>query len=288
MNINFRIINKVTAIYAIEKELDKIANNNLEFKNLILQLEKLGDLFILGGFIRDISQGDNFKHHLDGFKSNNNIKDKKFRDIDFITSLDSTKLLELVTTYCSRFKVNHLGGIKIIFADFTMDIWALRNNWAFTKNISNYNIHHKLESLANGSFLNFDSIVFDFKSKDIYSSLYNKCIRNNTIDIIKTGKAYLKYSKPKSAILLRCYFLRTTYKFELSGRLCEYLFEVILSLMQREDSMETSISKLLSEYPKYRSGFDWHSYSMFMLYVNFKKNIYIAENAHTVATYNLV
>lgn len=194
--------------------------------------KEITEVYLIGGAIRNLHIG------------------QPVRDLDlmFAKSIENNKnIKELFPINAQK---NRMGGYKLDFAKIALDVWSVDVNWANTANvIKDKQIVTKV--IAQGTFLNFDSLVYALNSRALNVSNFNSCILTNTLDIVGTGKEYLSSNPMGAAIVLRVMFLVRRYGFKCSKRLQNYVKTQIDLVRFSGDAVQFFLN-LLGKYPKYK------------------------------------
>lgn len=130
----------------------------------IFRLREEGDLLLFGGSVREF------------FNSNFEVIP---RDFDIVVNSNHKNFER-----CFRgipFKKNRFDGYKINVDGLIFDIWDLSSTWAFKeKKISDV----RKENLPKTVFLNYDSIVYNLRTGDLYDEGYFKAKKDKLLDIV--------------------------------------------------------------------------------------------------------
>ncbi|WP_456292610.1 hypothetical protein [Pseudomonas sp. AK106] len=160
-----------------------IANNNQTFRKrvvrffnspkradvlgLIKHLSVVGEVLVFGGLLRDIA--------LFGAKSFNS-------DIDLVVDCPASDLSGFFTD--SRWNVvrNKFGGYRLEVGGWTVDVWPVRETWAFKYANVKY---IGRESLLRTTITNWDSVAYSFKDGVIISDpSYLDCLISGELDVV--------------------------------------------------------------------------------------------------------
>ena len=106
--INNQIIGKV------DDYIERNRQKNILFNDFILKISPLGEMFIVGGVIRDISIN------------------KTPNDIDLIIDTPKNNLKPLLDIY--EHSLNRFGGYRFKLNKMTIDLWPMQDHWIFKKN----------------------------------------------------------------------------------------------------------------------------------------------------------
>lgn len=196
----------------VRRTIDILSNENPNLSKFISKLLTNGGLFVVGGFLRNIANA----------KSGS-------RDIDFISTLDTENITNILTNLNLDHSINRMEGIKVKCDNIKIDIWSITKNWSFEKERVKWNLSVSyrpdilIKKIADGSFFNFDSLVLDLKNYNCSVSNYNDCIETNTLDILRKKGRY-KYQNPtREANILRAYFISTRFGLKLSENTKTYI-----------------------------------------------------------------
>ncbi|MEM1590287.1 MAG: hypothetical protein QW175_07705 [Candidatus Bathyarchaeia archaeon] len=130
---------------------------------LISDLIRLGDILVFGGLIRDIA--------LYGTKYFNS-------DIDLVIDCTQTELDKKILENHPLAARNKFGGYRIHQESWTIDLWPIKETWAFKENLVEF---RDISSLLLTTVTNWDSVAYSFKSRKIICS-------NHYLDDLKEGK----------------------------------------------------------------------------------------------------
>ena len=120
-----------------------------EVRFLVDDLSRSGSVVVFGGMIRDLALFGN----------------KIFSsDVDLVVNFnDRNKLVEIVSKY--NYTVNAFGGYRIFLKKWRVDVWNLRDTWAFKEKYVELN---DFKSLLSTTFFNWDAIIYRFDNREIY------------------------------------------------------------------------------------------------------------------------
>lgn len=140
----------------------------LEFRPLakkaISRLAKEGDLLLFGGAVREF------------FNSNFRVIPRDFDIIVNSTIKDFERCFRGIP-----YKKNQFGGYKLNVDGLIFDIWGLSSTWAFKeKKITEV----RKENLPKTVFLNYDSIVYNLCTGDLYDEGFSKAKKDKLLDIL--------------------------------------------------------------------------------------------------------
>lgn len=160
-------------------------------------LHQAGDLYLIGGVLRE-------------YKDKGDIQE--LRDIDIIIDVTSEEAwCEILHKY-SPVK-NSFGGYKMLCRDFVIDVWILKETWAYREGVISCTESERAEYLQETVFLNLDAIIYDIKRDIWYDQIYREAMRSKNIDIVllKNPQLYLN--------IIRAFVLKKRYNMSFSERL---------------------------------------------------------------------
>jgi hypothetical protein len=190
-------VDKINQMMNYLRKLDNSMNK------LLSELEINGSVILIGGAIRD------------ALKQNYNP-----RDIDMILKLNRKANLDYILEMNNiKYRKNRFGGYKIFFDKTTFDIWTIENHWAFKNSL----YEEKIENIEKTTFLNYDSLVYDYSSKELYKQYYDKCREEKVIDIIGNDK-YIKENPSPDINIMRMLKIKRETNYQLSNRSYEYIY----------------------------------------------------------------
>lgn len=151
-----------------------------EVSGFIKSLSEFGEVLVFGGLLRDIA--------LFGVKGFNS-------DIDLVVDCSVDKLASFFFEGELVFSRNKFGGYRVEVGGWTIDVWPIRETWAFKQNHVAY---IGRESLLLTTITNWDAVVFSFKDKKIISApSYLECLRLGELEVVLTE------NPSKSGVLMR-------------------------------------------------------------------------------------
>ncbi len=133
---------------SLKDYLNYTSSKRDELKVFLNVVNEFGESAIFGGMIRDFLLGS----------------PKGFRgDIDIVVNTDSLDELFFVFQNYPITR-NKLGGLRIKLGSWDIDVWKLKDTWAF-KNVNGLNVD--LNNLPYTTFFGLDSISYNLRSKKI-------------------------------------------------------------------------------------------------------------------------
>ncbi|WP_054085435.1 hypothetical protein [Pseudomonas syringae group genomosp. 3] len=135
--------------------------------NFISDLSSAGEVLVFGGLLRDIA--------LFGTRNFNS-------DIDLVVDCSSERLRSFFMSCKYAFNQNKFGGYRLEVGGWSVDVWPIRETWAFNHAGIAYRGH---DSLLLTTITNWDAVVFSFKEKKIISGeYYLDSLRLGELDIV--------------------------------------------------------------------------------------------------------
>ena len=130
-------------------------------------LEKTGNIYLIGGILRE-------------YKDKGEIQ--KIRDIDIIIEVTvESYWQELLKKYQPN--KNKFGGYKLSCSGLIVDIWELKETWAYRNKLIPCNSTDYLKKLPDTVFLNIDAIIYDLKRNIWYDEKYQQAMQSKIIGI---------------------------------------------------------------------------------------------------------
>lgn len=192
---------------------------------LFMMLERAGDLYLIGGVLRE-------------FKDNGNILN--LRDIDIIIDVKEEKIWQdILQTY--QTKKNSFGGYKLTCSGLIVDIWSLRETWAYRNKIVRCAPEKYVEYLSHTVFLNIDTIIYDLKRDIWYDEIYQDTMKRRVLDVV------LEDNPQISLNILRAMVLKKRYSMTYSPKL-KYIMSG--SASHNENFVDELLRIQLSRYHK--------------------------------------
>lgn len=140
------------------------------------------------------------------------------RDIDIVYQTDYSLIQNYLLENGISFKQNTFNGLKFNIDNIQFDVWNIDNHFAFKEKY--YKADFK--NIYKTTFLNYDSIMYDFTNNKLYDKEYTNCINDQLIDII--GKKNLNKNNPNMALsICKVLKLKKEKKYSLSNRAKEYI-----------------------------------------------------------------
>lgn len=145
------------------------SSKRAEVLDFIRHLSDVGEVLVFGGLLRDIA--------LFGAREFNS-------DIDLVVDCSVDRLASFFSRSSLRFHRNKFGGYRLEVGGWTVDVWPIRETWAFK---SNHIVYSGRDSLLFTTITNWDAVAFSFKDKKIISSpSYLECLRLGELDVVLT------------------------------------------------------------------------------------------------------
>ncbi|AMM87668.1 hypothetical protein UP15_01215 [Bacillus pumilus] len=138
---------------------DNLIQENQKIDHLIKHLKHIGDVFLIGGALRDFAL--------------NEVP----RDIDLMIDAPANHLATLLDNY--YYRVNRFGGFNVLIDDVEFDIWSVHNNWAFENNY----YETKFNNITKGAFFNFDAIALNLSDGALDATKFIDAANKKLLDI---------------------------------------------------------------------------------------------------------
>lgn len=191
--------------YFEERKIDKMLTELKRceaINDLFNVLEEGSQIILIGGALRE------------AFKNNYTP-----RDVDIILNPYKESNIESMLRKANiSFNKNRFGGYKVKLKKMIFDIWLMDNHLGF-----NLNIYEKrVENIKETTFLNYDSLVYDYTKKKLYKDYYEECNRRGIIDIIGEEE-YVKKNPYPYTNIVRMLKIQKETRYELSERSLKYI-----------------------------------------------------------------
>lgn len=162
-------------------------------------LYQAGDLYLIGGVLRE-------------YKDKGDIQE--LRDIDIIIDITSEEAWEKLLHRYNPMR-NSFGGYKMLCKDFVIDVWILKETWAYKENIISCAESEYIKYLPETVFLNLDAIIYDLKRGVWYDQQYCKAMKSGEIDIVLERNPHLLLN------IVRAFVLKKRYNMSFSNKLTD-------------------------------------------------------------------
>lgn len=161
----------------------------MKVNELLTDLLEIGDLYVMGGALREFR---------DGWCLAN------IRDLDICMDIHSDGLwIRLLQKY--QHTINRFGGYKFMCDDFKVDVWDVRNTWAFKQGLIDVSAGDYFEKLPQSVFLNLDAICYDLKNNRWNDSIYVEAMETRVLDIVLQENPCIYLNILRSMVLRRTY-----------------------------------------------------------------------------------
>lgn len=210
-----------------------LQNENPLFMQLLSKIREDHNVYVVGGFIRDI------------------INNRQSRDIDMVFDITQEKLMSALEDSNLSYKINRMSGVKILLNNFEADMWTLKNNWAFKSKVIKRNEDKILDNIADGCFYNYDSLVIDINSGNLRAKYYNECVVNKKLDILKKSIIYKERNPTVAANILRALYLNKLHDIGYSDNCMVYIAKKTLKVSSNFNESVKQINLVKTKYPKY-------------------------------------
>ena len=161
-------------------------------------------VFIVGGFLRSVANSENP------------------RDIDVIMNMSNQEVSSFIRRAKVDYTPNRFNGYKINFKSIYVDLWTTETNWAFASKVITLGKPDIISRVAQGTFYNFDSLVFDLRTEKVNVTAYNDCVATRTLDIIRRSSDYIIKNPGKISNIIRALRIRHQYGLNFTTELCRY------------------------------------------------------------------
>lgn len=181
----------------ILKSIENYLNYHPPAEQLFKELYEIGELYLIGGVLREFLDAGDIKN---------------LRDIDIVIN---TKEIDKFNEICLKYQAqkNSFDGYKMMCTDLVVDVWRIEQTWAYRENVIECQENDYLRNLTQTVFYNMDSIVYDIKKDMWYDDVYKKTKENNVLDIVLEENPYIDLN------ILRGMILQSTYDMKYSSKL---------------------------------------------------------------------
>lgn len=210
---------------ALEKRVGRFFSSDMSGRHVVTTFIKYiasaYPTFIFGGMIRDIAL-----FGLAKFDS----------DIDIVVDANQKDLQDLLESYhVGHLVKNKFGGFRFRIQIFDIDIWSVRDTWAFKNKVVEYT---DISSVLDTTLMSWDAILYDVKNgRVICRDEYFSDLSKNRLELIlDTNPNYLG----SIVRVYRAIFWKgATY---LGPKACKYILESYNKLSKDEIIMYETIS----------------------------------------------
>ena len=205
-------------IQIVSKEINTIITRENWTIRLFTELEKAFNIVFFGGVVRDILYGH----------------EQQIRDIDLVLYPKSKSdmdrqgelLRKIVESICgTSYSYNQFNGYKIKGKINAVDIWLLKDTWAFQKELLPMSLSNLLQSV----YLNIDAYAWHYNKKKFVSHCDTRNVR--IIDIV------LEESDCEWLNLIRAVVFSSKYGISLS----EMIIKKLCWMLKEWSSIETEV-----------------------------------------------
>ena len=177
--------------------LEEYLQKNPPAQQLYSDLSKIGNLYLIGGVLRE-------------YRDHNSIQ--ALRDIDIIIENADSQTFDKICRHYHASR-NSFNGYKIKCSDFLTDVWCLEDTWAYQKHILPASPSEYVAKLPFTVFLNIDAIIYDVKNDRWNDKIYQQAMKSRQLDIV------LESNPPIMLNFVRTFILRRRYNMTLSSKL---------------------------------------------------------------------
>lgn len=200
---------------------------------LFQSLEETGDLFLIGGILREYRDYG---------------KLVKLRDIDIIIDIRYMDQWYNILQKYDHVK-NKFDGYKIICSNLIVDIWPLNECWAYREKKIICRPDQYVENLPKTVFLNMDSIIYDLSNNLWLDEIYKEAKKSGILDVVLADNPHLELN------ILRAVILKERYKMEFSDKLVhmivqkdvEELYAKLIMIQEKRYKEEIVSPKIIKE-----------------------------------------
>ena len=167
------------------------------------RLIDIGDIYVMGGILRE-------------YRDRGKIKDIRDADISILIH-DFDAWNRLISEIPN--KINRFGGYKFLCSGLVVDVWNVKDTWAFKEGLVSVCNDDYFSTLPQSVFLNIDSICYDLKRDIWIDEKYTQAMKSRTLDIVLKENPFIELNIIRSMILKRKYDM--VYSDELRNLICE-------------------------------------------------------------------
>lgn len=177
---------------------DKLPNSVFQFLN---EISKETEIYIFSGIIRNYF-----------------IKYKgPIRDIDVVTSDFNERIKRIIEK--NNFQLNRFGGYKLNLDGLPIDMWDLKNTWAFSNNKIELTLFGQF-NLPDTTFFNFSSAIYSLNKKEfIYNREFENFVKTKKIDLV------LKENPAPDLCIINTVYYKEKYHLDVANSLKKYYLE---------------------------------------------------------------
>lgn len=183
--------------FALRDQFYSVIKNWPLAKNVIIRLLEEGNLLLFGGAVRNY------------YENQYRIMP---RDFDIVVCTNNDKLDQYF--YNAPYTRNRYGGYKIDVYPVGFDIWSINSTWAFKTGIVET---PNVENLTKTVFLNYDSIVYNLSTGEVYDEHYLKARESRKLDIVLEKNPFPELN------ILRSLIFKMRYDMRFSESLYDYM-----------------------------------------------------------------
>lgn len=158
------------------------------------------------------------------------------RDLDFVVDFkNNSDTIEKFMINDLKYQKNRYNGYKIFLNGISIDMWEMKDTWAFAKR----KLQQSPQNLLNSVFLNFDSVLYSMNECSYINECNYKYLmrrKNKVLDIVLEDNPFIDLN------LLRALVMRKKYNLSFSDNLNRILekryneVDLISSLMDLQQS----------------------------------------------------
>jgi len=178
---------------------------------IFYELQNLGFVYLIGGVLREFRDYGKIRY---------------LRDIDIILDIDDVEACEKILAMHNPQR-NSFGGYKIECNGLIVDIWLLKETWAYREGIIRCASNEYSKKLIETVFLNIDGIMFDWKNEVWYDKIYQEAMQSRILDVVLSDNPQILLN------IIRAMILKNRYQMNYSER----LKSIICQRMKQESQM---------------------------------------------------
>lgn len=205
----------------LKNSVAKYFEKRLLAKELFSQLLQAGDIYLIGGALREYCDRADLSY---------------LRDIDIIVDVRNEMCWQQ-TLKSFPLRLNRFGGYKLYDSDVQIDTWEIGHTWAFREGIIKASHTDYAKLLPETVFLNIDAIVYDWTRECWYDQYYHEAMEDRVLDIVLQKNPQIMLN------LVRAFVFQERYQMALSVQ----LKEVICMQRRLYQTMDAFVTALVDE-----------------------------------------
>ena len=159
---------------------------------------------------------------------------KDFRDIDIV--LDGTlDIKSYLDEKNFNYTINNFKGYKIFIDDIAVDLWFLKDTWAFNHPQKMFENFEMPQIMPRTAFFNFSSIIFSFnKNEFYYTKDFTRFLRDKKIDMV------FEHNPNNALCLVNSFYYSDKLNLRLGERLKKHLKKISNDCIDRAEEIQIS------------------------------------------------